>query len=108
MDLRDGPPTKEYMMETTGPSEASPGPSTQRRGLKPRYLALLVALVAAFVALPMAAGHPAPASAAAPTAATFNPNLLLKGSNGAGEPSIRTDDKGQSFVIGPIGVPAGC
>lgn len=45
---------------------------------------------------------------AAPIAATFNPNLLLPNSDGAAEPSIRTDRFGQSFVIGPIGVPAGC
>src|SRR5205085_845596 len=49
------------------------------------------------------------AKAAALTAAgTFNPSLLLKGSNGAGEPSIRTDQYGNAYVIGPIGVPAGC
>jgi uncharacterized repeat protein (TIGR01451 family) len=71
-----------------------------------RSAAVAAVLTAFMVALPMAASTPA--TAAAPAAATFNPNLLLKGSNGAGEPSIRTDDKGQSFVIGPIGVPAGC
>ncbi len=43
-----------------------------------------------------------------PPLATFNTNLLLAGSGGAGEPSIRTDRFGRSFVIGPIGVPAGC
>src|SRR5438132_4555679 len=43
-----------------------------------------------------------------PPAATFNVNLLLTGSSNAGEPSIRTDQFGQSFVIGPTGVPAGC
>src|SRR5690348_620808 len=41
-------------------------------------------------------------------AGTFNANLLLKGSGGAAEPSIRTDSRGNSYVIGPIGVPAGC
>src|SRR3979411_1933952 len=41
--------------------------------------------------------------AAAPPAATFNTNLLLPGSNGAAEPSIRTNSKGESFVIGPTG-----
>jgi len=46
--------------------------------------------------------------ASLPPTATFNPNLLLKGSASAGEPSIRTDQFGQSFVIGPTGVPAGC
>ena len=45
---------------------------------------------------------------ALPPTATFNTNLLLAGSSGAGEPSIRTDRFGRSFVIGPIGVPAGC
>ena len=33
---------------------------------------------------------------------------MLRGSNGAAEPSIRTDRYGRSYVIGPIGVPAGC
>ena len=42
-------------------------------------------------------------SAAPPPAATFNPNLLLPGSNGAAEPSIRTNSAGESFVIGPTG-----
>src|SRR5947208_480770 len=45
---------------------------------------------------------------ALPSAATFNTNLLLAGSSSAGEPSIRTDRFGRSFVIGPTGVPAGC
>jgi uncharacterized repeat protein (TIGR01451 family) len=49
-----------------------------------------------------------PAIAAAPQTATFNPNLLLQGSSSAAEPSIRTDKFGRSFVIAPIGVPAGC
>jgi uncharacterized repeat protein (TIGR01451 family) len=95
-------------METSSPSEASPGPSTQRRGSNLRYTAFFAALVAVFVALPVAAGHPAPATASPPPAATFNPNLLLQGSSSAAEPSIRTDQFGQSFVIAPIGVPAGC
>ncbi|TMF80615.1 MAG: hypothetical protein E6I18_05470, partial [Chloroflexi bacterium] len=43
-----------------------------------------------------------------PPTATFNKNLLLQGSTNAAEPSIRTDQFGQSFVIGPTGVPAGC
>lgn len=47
-------------------------------------------------------------STSLPPPATFNVNLLLKGSNSAAEPSIRTDQFGQSFVIGPTGVPAGC
>src|SRR5438034_1430427 len=50
----------------------------------------------------------APAGAAPPPTATFNPNLLLKGSSSAAEPSIRTDWFGRSFVIAPTGVPAGC
>src|SRR5438034_4004157 len=50
----------------------------------------------------------APAGAAAPPTATFNPNLLLKGSSSAAEPSLRTDRFGRSFVIAPTGVPAGC
>src|SRR5438034_3296802 len=50
----------------------------------------------------------APAGAAAPPTATFNPNLLLKGSSSTAEPSIRTDRFGRSFVIAPTGVPAGC
>src|SRR5207249_4097823 len=52
--------------------------------------------------------QPDPARAAPPPAATFNSNLLLKGSSSAGEPSIRTDRFGRSFVIAPTGVPAGC
>jgi hypothetical protein len=43
-----------------------------------------------------------------PPAATFNKNLLLQGSSNAAEPSIRTDQFGQAFVIAPTGVPAGC
>src|SRR5437660_6403337 len=45
---------------------------------------------------------------ALPSPATFNTNLLLAGSSSAGEPSLRTDRFGRSFVIAPIGVPAGC
>jgi hypothetical protein len=48
-----------------------------------------------------------PASAAPPPAAGFNPNLQLKNSDGAGEPSIRTDHSGNSYVIGPTGFPTG-
>ncbi len=44
-----------------------------------------------------------PSAAAAPPPATFNPNLLLPGSAGAAEPSIRTNSAGSSFVIGPTG-----
>ncbi|HKC18045.1 MAG TPA: hypothetical protein VKE27_00300, partial [Candidatus Dormibacteraeota bacterium] len=49
-----------------------------------------------------------PAGAAAPPAAGFNTNLLLQGSQGAAEPSIRTDRFGQSFVTGPTGIGGGC
>src|ERR1700730_9264739 len=49
-----------------------------------------------------------PVGATAPPAATFNTNLLLTGSNGAAEPSIRTDKFGRSFVTGPTGVGGGC
>ena len=44
-----------------------------------------------------------PVSAAKTPATTFNPNLLLPGSSGAAEPSIRTNSAGESFVIGPTG-----
>ena len=55
-------------------------------------------VVAAFGAVSL------PASAAkAPPGNTFNPNLLLPGSSGAAEPSIRTNSAGESFVIGPTG-----
>ena len=60
--------------------------------------------VAAAVYVPELANR----AAAAPAAATFNPNLLLTGSSSAAEPSIRTDRFGRSFVIAPTGVPAGC
>src|SRR5438094_3857446 len=60
--------------------------------------------VAAAPSLPDGAGL----VTALPSAATFNTNLLLAGSTSAGEPSIRTDRFGRSFVIGPTGVPAGC
>jgi hypothetical protein len=61
------------------------------------------------LAAAIAATVPAtPAAAAAPPAATFNKNLLLKGSNGAAEPSIRTDMFGRSFVTGPTGIGGGC
>jgi hypothetical protein len=42
------------------------------------------------------------------TPPTFGTNLLLSHSSGTGEPSIRTDSLGRSFVIAPTGVPAGC
>ncbi len=66
-------------------------------------LAVVTSLLSAFSIV-----APSPAGAAAPPIATFNPNLLLQGSSGAAEPSIRTDRFGRSFVIAPIGVPAGC
>jgi hypothetical protein len=65
----------------------------------------LVVTAATCLVLAAASG---PAGAAAPPAPTFNPNLVLPNSSGAAEPSIRTDSKGRSFVIGPTGVPAGC
>jgi hypothetical protein len=57
-----------------------------------------VALLAALAVVQLS-----PTGAAPPIAATFNTNLLLPGSNGAAEPSIRTNSKGESFVIGPTG-----
>src|SRR5919197_2526115 len=71
-----------------------------------RHWTGLIAVTATVSALLMAVSGSA--SAAAPPAATFNPNLLLKGSSSAAEPSIRTDRFGRSFVIAPTGVPAGC
>jgi uncharacterized repeat protein (TIGR01451 family) len=71
-----------------------------------RSATAFVAVAMLVVALSIAASGPA--SAAAPPAATFNPSLLLPNSTSAGEPSIRTDRFGNAFVIGPIGVPAGC
>ena len=44
-------------------------------------------------------GGTAHVSTSLPPTATFNPNLLLRGSASAAEPSIRTDQFGQSFVI---------
>ncbi|TMM05343.1 MAG: DUF11 domain-containing protein [Actinobacteria bacterium] len=67
---------------------------------------MALALAALIVAFAGIGSHPA--AAAAPAAATFNPNLLLGHSNSVAEPSIRTDRFGRSFVIGPTGVPAGC
>jgi uncharacterized repeat protein (TIGR01451 family) len=71
-----------------------------------RYWTVVATVTATVSALLM--GVSGPAAAAAPPAATFNPNLLLKGSSSAAEPSIRTDKFGRSFVIAPTGVPAGC
>ena len=70
-----------------------------------RFSSLLLA--AALGAVPFAMSGPALA-ATKTTGPTFNPNLLLQGSSNAAEPSIRTDRFGHAFVIGPVGVPAGC
>src|SRR5438094_58192 len=78
-------------------------PHEGRRAHRPVALAAALALIGA-----LCIGAPPSASAAVPPTATFNPNLLLKGSSSAGEPSIRTDRFGRSFVIAPTGVPAGC
>src|SRR2546430_1682056 len=65
---------------------------------RPAFAAAIAAIVASIgVAV-------APTPAAAPPASTFNPNLLLPGSSGAAEPSIRTNSLGESFVIGPTGL----
>lgn len=69
-----------------------------------RLAGLIGAVLAAFLCL----GGASPAGAAAPPASTFNQNLLLHGSNGAAEPSIRTDRLGRSFVTGPTGIGGGC
>ncbi|GAC1447539.1 MAG: hypothetical protein PVSMB4_03140 [Ktedonobacterales bacterium] len=65
-------------------------------------LGMVVALLVVLAAVPLAYVARGVA-AAAPAQATFNPNLLLPGSSGAAEPSIRTDKFGRSFVIGPTG-----
>lgn len=67
---------------------------------------VLIAAIAVLGALP--GSLPATVSAAPPPTPTFNKNLLLPNSSSAAEPSIQTDQFGQSFVIGPTGVPAGC
>ena len=88
-----------------------------RSARRARVLSSIVAILfvvsinAYLGASPVAAATVVPGAilaAALPSAATFNTNLLLGGSSSAGEPSIRTDRFGRSFVIGPIGVPAGC
>jgi hypothetical protein len=66
------------------------------------------ALVAALALLAVLPSPVSPALAGAPPVATFNPNLLLVGSDSAAEPSIRTDRLGRSFVIGPTGLAGGC
>jgi len=72
----------------------------------------VVSLIAYLGASPVAAATSllggAHVATSLPPPATFNTNLLLGGSSSAAEPSIRTDRFGRSFVIAPIGVPAGC
>lgn len=65
-------------------------------------------LAAACLVAGVVLGGVTTAGAAAPPASTFNANLLLPGSAGAAEPSIRTDRLGQSFVTGPTGIGGGC
>src|SRR5437870_7606238 len=78
-------------------------PHEGSRARRPIVFATVLALIGALsIVAPMSA------SAAVPPTATFNPNLLLQGSSSAAEPSIRTDQFGRSFVIAPVGVPAGC
>ncbi len=73
--------------------------------MRSRTIRSRVAIAAAIAAVAASIGVAAgPTSAAAPPASTFNPNLLLPGSNGAAEPSIRTNSAGESFVIGPTGL----
>jgi Bacterial Ig-like domain (group 1) len=76
------------------------------RSAKAKRAVLSAFTLVLLVAISLVGGGSAGASP--PPAPTFNQNLLLPGSSGAGEPSIRTDQFGQSFVIGPTGVPAGC
>jgi len=89
-----------------------PRSARRARVLSPIVAILFVVSINAYLgASPVAAANLVPGAIVAtalPSPATFNTNLLLGGSNGAGEPSIRTDRFGRSFVIGPIGVPAGC
>src|SRR5438445_1369746 len=65
---------------------------------RPALVATIVSLVAG-----LSIGLAGPSLAEPPPASTFNPSLLLPGSNNAAEPSIRTNSKGESFVIGPTG-----
>src|SRR5258706_2211952 len=65
---------------------------------RPALIATIVSLVAG-----LSIGLAGSSFAAPPPASTFNPNLLLPGSNNAAEPSIRTNSRGESFVIGPTG-----
>src|SRR6266568_3478848 len=85
---------------------ADDGPNPHHGGRLHHRPIALAAAIALIGALSIVA--PSSAAAAAPPTATFNPNLLLKGSSSAAEPSIRTDRFGRSFVIAPTGVPAGC
>ena len=64
-----------------------------------------IALLAGLAAIVATIGVAAPAAARpAPPPPPFNPNLLLPGSTGAAEPSIRANSLGESFVIGPTGL----
>ena len=89
-----------------------PRSARRARVLSSIVAVLFVVSINAYLgASPVAAATVVPGAilaAALPSPATFNTNLLLAGSSSAGEPSIRTDRFGRSFVIGPIGVPAGC
>ncbi|HYM50549.1 MAG TPA: hypothetical protein VET65_08230 [Candidatus Limnocylindrales bacterium] len=65
---------------------------------RPAVLSAITSLVAV-----VAIGNVATVPVVAATPATFNPNLLLPGSSGAAEPSIKSDRLGRAFVIGPTG-----
>jgi hypothetical protein len=67
---------------------------------------LVIVVGAIAMAIPALSTQPAKAAPPA-TPITFNPNLLLAGSQGAGEPSIKTDTAGTHYVIGPTGFPTG-
>ena len=88
-------------------------PSAHRRTLSSVMAVLFVVSLSAYLgARPVAATTTligaTQVATSLPPPATFNTNLLLAGSSNAAEPSIRTDRFGRSFVIAPIGVPAGC
>jgi uncharacterized repeat protein (TIGR01451 family) len=89
-------------------------PHSARRARFPSIMVVLflVSLTGYLGASPVAAATTvlggARLATSLPPTATFNTNLLLAGSGSAAEPSIRTDRFGRSFVIAPIGVPAGC
>src|SRR3989449_5638725 len=101
-------PNDRHEFSTFGAKPARPNrPGGGEMKYRLRGSTALVALGAALLVGIFVSGS-RPAAAAAPPAATFNPNLLLKSSSNVAEPSIRTDRFGRSFVIGPTGVPAGC